>query len=138
MPYIINPKTGKEIKVGGPTYQKLILSPKWGPMLAEAVEISPKKAAKKSKNVKAGCSNKGKYPNVAAQDFCGPAGGSCPGTFPVNTRGRARAALAYKRFAPDPEGIEECVYRAAKRKGWLSKSGKLRSSFESSARDFKM
>ena len=58
-----------------------------------------------------GCSNKGKYKDVPSDLFCGPEGGSCPGTFPVNTTARARAALAYARYAPNPEGIRRCVKR---------------------------
>ena len=67
---------------------------------------------------KAGCSNQGKYPDVPKKYFCGPAGGACPGTYPVNTPGRARAAKAYARHAPNPEGIKKCADRIAKREGW--------------------
>lgn len=65
-----------------------------------------------------GCSNMGKYPGVKESDFCGPAGGSCRGTFPVNTKKRAAAALRYARFAPNPEGVKSCVYRKKREKGW--------------------
>lgn len=119
--YITSPKTGRSILVGGPTYTKLLQSAKWAPLLGS------KHATKSPKTKSHGCSNKGKYPRVAAKDFCGPSGGSCPGTFPVNTRGRARAALAYARYAPEPEGIKECVRKHARAKGWIDpRTGKLR------------
>lgn len=68
----------------------------------------PEKARKKSRD-KPGGSNKGKYPIVGK--FCGPAGGAPKGTYPVNTRKRAIAALAYARHAPNPAGIRRCVCR---------------------------
>jgi len=119
MASIINPKTGKKIKVGGPTYQKLMQS-KWVDMITDietAAVRSPKRSPKKSpkrspkQSPKKGCSNQGKYKGVSADLFCGTEGGSCPGTYPVNTKGRARAALAYARHAPNPEGIKKCVRR---------------------------
>lgn len=116
--YIKSPKTGRLIKVGGPTYQKLSKSKKYGPILSKSPKV-------KNKTLK-GCSNVGKYPKVAVDEFCGPEGGSCPGTYPVNTRGRARAALAYARHAPDPEGIKNCVRRKSSEKGWLDSKGKLK------------
>ena len=129
---ITSPKTGKEILVGGPTYEKLLTSSKWNnivkalpkssaktsPKKAPVKKISPKKIYKKSTSKSQGCSNAGKYKNVPKELFCGPAGGSCEGTYPVNTRGRARAALAYARHAPYPEGIRECVRKVKEKKGW--------------------
>jgi len=56
-----------------------------------------------------GNSNEGEYPNV--DEFCGPAGGSNPGTYPVNTLKRAYAAKSYARNAPDPAGIRACANR---------------------------
>lgn len=58
---------------------------------------------------KAGSSNIGKYKAVAKDSFCGPAGGSAKGTFPVNSKKRAHAALAYAHNAPNPAGIKRCV-----------------------------
>ena len=58
-----------------------------------------------------GGSNAGKYPGVKASDFCGPAGGSPPGTFPVNTLARAKSALKLAHNSPNPQGIKNCVYR---------------------------
>jgi len=58
---------------------------------------------------KPGGSNAGKYKTKGP--FCGPAGGAPKGTYPVNTRKRAVAALAYARHAPRPAGIKRCVCR---------------------------
>lgn len=69
-----------------------------------------------------GCSNKGKYSDVPPDMFCGPAGGACRGTYPVNTPQRARAALSYARHAPNPEGIRQCVYKKADEQGWMDHS----------------
>ena len=66
-----------------------------------------------------GSSSAGEYSDVDKDDFCGPAGGAAPGTYPVNSEKRARAALSYAHNAPDPEGIKRCVYRKAKEHGWF-------------------
>lgn len=58
---------------------------------------------------KPGGSNVGKYKKVAKKSFCGPAGGSPEGSYPVDSKKRARAALAYARNAPNPKGIKRCV-----------------------------
>jgi len=58
--------------------------------------------------------NSGKYRNVPLSSFCGPAGGSGPRSFPVNTEKRCRAALSYARFAPKPCGIVKCALAKAK------------------------
>lgn len=68
---------------------------------------------------KEGSSSAGDYSDVDKDDFCGPAGGAAPGTYPVDTEKRARAALSYAHNAPDPEGIKRCVYRKAKKHGWF-------------------
>ena len=57
---------------------------------------------------KPGGSNQGKYKKGP---FCGPSGGAPSGTYPVNTKGRAQAAIAYARHAPNPSGIKKCVCR---------------------------
>jgi hypothetical protein len=57
---------------------------------------------------KPGGSNVGRYKKGP---FCGPAGGAPKGSYPVNTRKRAVAALAYARNAPNPAGIKRCVCR---------------------------
>jgi hypothetical protein len=68
-----------------------------------------------------GSSSAGDYSDVDRGDFCGPAGGAAPGTYPVDSEERARAALAYAHNAPDPEGIKNCVYRKAKKHGWFDR-----------------
>lgn len=70
--------------------------------------------AKKKKNIteirkKKGSSNAGDYPDV--KSFCGTAGGAAKGTYPVNTKKRAHAALSYAHNAPNPSGIKKCVKR---------------------------
>lgn len=60
---------------------------------------------------KPGGSNVGKYKNVKKGEFCGPAGGAPGSSYPVNSKKRARAALAYAHYAPNPSGIKKCVYR---------------------------
>lgn len=55
-----------------------------------------------------GGSNVGKYKGV--KSFAGPAGGAPKGSFPINTRKRAKAALAYARNAPNPAGIRRAVH----------------------------
>lgn len=59
------------------------------------------------KKIKPGGSNVGKYPSV--KTFAGPAGGAPKGSFPINTRKRAIAALSYKRHASNPAGIKRAV-----------------------------
>jgi len=70
------------------------------------------KRGKESKmRKKPGGSNVGKYKNVSKGSFCGPAGGAPSGSYPVNTKKRARAALSYAHNAPNPSGIRKCVKR---------------------------
>jgi hypothetical protein len=77
--------------------------------------------ASDSQDAAKGGSNAGKYKTKGP--FCGPSGGAPKGSFPVNTRKRAVAALAYARNAPNPAGIKKCVCRhwgdlpACKKKG---------------------
>ena len=76
---------------------------------------------------RSGCSSVRRYrnSNIPKRLFCGPAGGACPGTYPVNTPRRARAALSYARHAPNPEGIRRCARRVAKEEGWTNALGKI-------------
>lgn len=60
---------------------------------------------------RAGGSNVGKYKNVSKKDFAGKSGGAPAGSFPINTRKRAKAALAYARNAPNPAGIRRAVHK---------------------------
>ena len=66
-----------------------------------------------------------KYKDVPKELFCGSAGGSSSRSYPVNTPERARAALAYARFARDPEGVRKCVRKIASKKGWLDEKGRI-------------
>lgn len=58
-----------------------------------------------------GGSNVGEYEDVKKSDFAGPSGGAPSGSYPINTRKRAKAALAYAHNAPNPEGIRRAVHR---------------------------
>lgn len=57
-----------------------------------------------------GGSNAGDYPNVSPENFAGNACGN-PGSYPIDTEERARAALAYAHNAKDPECIRRQVYK---------------------------
>ena len=59
---------------------------------------------------KPGGSNVGKYPNVSK--FAGPSGGAPKGSYPINTKKRAKAALSLAHNAPNPACIKKAVYRA--------------------------
>ena len=59
---------------------------------------------------KPGGSNVGEYKTVKKSDFAGTAGGAPKGSYPINTKKRAKAALAYAHNAPNPEGIKRKVY----------------------------
>jgi hypothetical protein len=67
-------------------------------------------ATAKARN-KPGGSNAGKYTRVKQSDFAGPAGDAPAGAYPINTRKRAKAALAYAHNAPKPSGIKQKVYQ---------------------------
>lgn len=58
---------------------------------------------------KPGGSNVGEYKTVAKKDFAGTAGGAPKGSYPINTKKRAKAALAYAHNAPNPAGIRKAV-----------------------------
>ena len=58
---------------------------------------------------KPGGSNVGKYKGVKA--FAGPSGGAPAGSFPINTRMRAKSALKLAHNAPNPGGIKKAVYK---------------------------
>jgi len=72
-------------------------------------EVLEKVGSTKSKD-KPGGSGAGTY-TKGEGPFCGPSGGAPAGTYPVGTKKRARAALAYARHAPNPGGIKACVCR---------------------------
>jgi hypothetical protein len=58
---------------------------------------------------KPGGSNVGKYAGV--KSFAGPSGGAPKGSFPINTRARAKSALKLAHNAPRPAGIRRAVAR---------------------------
>ena len=60
---------------------------------------------------KAGGSNVGKYKKVPQSEMAGTAGGAPKGSYPINTRKRAKAALAYAHDAPNPAGIRRKVHQ---------------------------
>lgn len=78
-----------------------------------SVKISANKSVPRGKESemkkKPGGSNVGKYKGV--KSFAGTAGGAPAGSFPINTRKRAKAALAYAHNAPKPSGIRAAVHR---------------------------
>lgn len=77
--------------------------------IAKGVKV-PRGTEKKMK-AKAGGSNVGKYKNVAKSEFAGKAGGAPAGSYPINTKKRAKAALSYAHNAPHPAGIRKAVER---------------------------
>lgn len=58
---------------------------------------------------KPGGSNVGKYKGI--KDFAGPAGGAPKGSYPINTKEKAKSALKLAHNAPKPSGIKSKVYR---------------------------
>jgi hypothetical protein len=58
---------------------------------------------------KPGGSNAGKYKGV--KEFAGPAGGAPDGSYPINTKKRAKSALKLAHNAPNPGGIKSKVYK---------------------------
>ncbi len=60
---------------------------------------------------KPGGSNVGKYKSVPSKEFAGTAGGAPKGSYPINTKKRAKAALAYAHNAPNPSGIKSAVQK---------------------------
>jgi hypothetical protein len=112
--YVVNPHTGRNIKVGGATYNRVFSS--------QGKVKSPTRQRRTGKSAKRGCSNVGKYKDVPANLFCGLEGGSCKYSYPVNTPGRVRSAKAYARFAPNPAGIKKCADRKAQEQGFHSGS----------------
>ena len=84
-------------------------APKNAVTIAKGVKVARGKESKLQK--KPGGSNVGEYKSVKKGSFCGPSGGAPRGSFPVNSKKRAVAALAYAHNAPNPSGIRSCVKR---------------------------
>jgi len=79
---------------------------------------APKRVVRKSRYAKEG---------IPEELFCGTYGGARAGSYPVNTPGRAIAAMSYARYAPNPQGIRECARRVAASKGWVNeKTGRIK------------
>ncbi len=77
--------------------------------VAKGVRV--KRGAVSKMRKKKGSSNAGKYKDVSVSDFAGASGGSSKYSYPINTRKRAKAALAYAHNAPNPAGIKRAVKR---------------------------
>jgi hypothetical protein len=75
-----------------------------------AYNSKSKKRRQAEARKKPGGSNVGDYPNVSK--FAGPSGGAPKGSYPINTKKRAKAALSYAHNAPNPSGIKKAVYKA--------------------------
>lgn len=73
--------------------------------------ISVKPGVESELKKKPGSSNVGKYKKVQKSNFAGPKGGASQGSFPINTKKRARAALSYAHNAPNPAGIRAAVHK---------------------------
>jgi hypothetical protein len=69
------------------------------------------RGTKEKLSKKPGSSNVGEYKSLPSTDFAGPSGGAAPGTFPINTKKRAKAALSYAHNAPNPKGIKNKVFK---------------------------
>lgn len=78
-------------------------------VVARGVKVSRGEEEKMRK--KKGSSNAGKYKDVSPKEFAGAKGGASKFSFPINTRARAKNALARAHFAPNPSGIKEAVYK---------------------------
>lgn len=75
--------------------------------IGKNIKVKPGVEAKLKK--REGGSNVGKYKNVSKKSFAGTKGSAPQGSFPINTKKRARAALAYAHNAPNPSGIRAAV-----------------------------
>lgn len=105
----------------GKGYSMTKLSSLYKETKGQNVVVKRNKNSARSAKSPISCERKTKYIGlgIPKSEFCGPSGGACPNTYPVNTRGRVRAAKAYSRFAPNPQGIKDCADRIARRKGWI-------------------
>ena len=77
--------------------------------IAKGVKVARGKEAKMQK--RAGGSNVGEYKKVSKKDFAGPMGRAPEGSFPINTKARAKSALKLAHNAPSPAGIKRAVYK---------------------------
>ena len=77
--------------------------------IGKGMKVSKKQEKKMEK--KPGGSNVGEYKNVKKSDFAGTKGGAPQGSYPINTKKRAKSALKLAHNAPNPEGVKEAVYK---------------------------
>ena len=75
--------------------------------IGKGMKVSRGQEAKMER--KPGGSNVGEYKKVSKGEFAGPKGGAPKGSFPINTKKRAKAALSYAHNAPNPSGIKAAV-----------------------------
>ena len=75
-----------------------------------AYNSKSKKRREAAARKKPGGSNVGDYPNVSK--FAGPSGGAPKGSYPINTKKRAKSALKLAHNAPNPAGIKKAVLKA--------------------------
>jgi hypothetical protein len=115
MKTILNPKTGKKIFVGGPTYQKLKQDPRYKSIVTK-LAANAKKVIRKPIRTK-----KSRYTKKDGP-FCGPKGGAPPMSYPVGTKKRAFNATSRAVNAPNPQGIRVCATNYAVKKGWMTKA----------------
>ena len=73
--------------------------------------LKESRAKVRAAHKRAGGSDVGKYKNTPKGDFVGTDGGAPRGSYPDNTKKRAKAALRYAHYAPDPAGIREAIFR---------------------------
>ena len=108
--FIISPITKRRVKIGSKAYENLgeTLRKTRGNSLEKQKEVYDKVKNHENK----------RYKGLKKSDFCGPAGGDQPQTFPVSNQEECRAALTYARYAPKPEGIRKCALAKAKKNGW--------------------
>lgn len=77
--------------------------------IAKGEKIS--RGKEKDLKEKPGGSNVGKYKSIPQKEMAGTKGGAPKGSFPINTRKHAKAALAYAHNAPNPVGIKAAVHK---------------------------
>ena len=107
--YIINPLTQRQVRIGSRTYREL------GEALDKTKSKSLSNQKKEYNKVR---KTESRYRGLKPSDYCGPAGGDQPKTYPVTNEEECRAALTYARYAPNPEGIRQCALAKAKQHGW--------------------
>ncbi len=76
--------------------------------IARGVQVSAQR--EKQLQRAPGGSNAGKYAGVSSENMAGTKCGQ-PGSYPINTMERAKAALSYAHNAKDPACIKAQVYK---------------------------